>query len=217
MPGFCFAKQWLDPDSPLAHRLLVRLGCVVAPDALEIGFIEAPPDHPSPVTLGALGLERAAVTGGCICSVDDYPLRIFCVLPAQGGSIRTAIVVLRFIIDEGVFAKERRPFVIVGQRQVGTYPCVLYRYNVLGGAIGGVTRDLPQGQLPPKATVPEQIQHRLVIHDFRGCYQGREDDSCFPAVHGIVRVVTHIGSTAFLCIKVASTSVVLTQMSACRR
>ena len=44
------SKQRFDPDLPFAHRLLVRLGGVVAADPLQVGLVEA-----------ALHFEEAAV------------------------------------------------------------------------------------------------------------------------------------------------------------
>ena len=41
VPRLCFSKQWLDPDAPFAHRLLVGSSLVVTPDAVQVGFVKA--------------------------------------------------------------------------------------------------------------------------------------------------------------------------------
>src|SRR5687768_5121574 len=63
MPLFRLAEQRLDPDAALAHRLLVGGGRVVAPDAVEIGLVEAAGEDAALRAIGAARLDRARRTG----------------------------------------------------------------------------------------------------------------------------------------------------------
>src|SRR3990170_8994101 len=63
MPLLGLSKQWFDPDLPLAHRLLVRLGHVIAAHPAEVRLVEATADPPSPWGGRALAAERTGRAG----------------------------------------------------------------------------------------------------------------------------------------------------------
>jgi hypothetical protein len=76
VPVFAFPKQRLGPDLPLAHRLLIGLGTVVADDQVELGLIEMALDHVPIVILGTLGLQTTGIAGSHIGLVDSDALSI---------------------------------------------------------------------------------------------------------------------------------------------
>jgi hypothetical protein len=70
----------------------------------------------------------------------------------------------------------------IGQGNIGTDAGVFQRFDVLGGAILGITRHVARPQFPAKAGTKDEIAHGLVIHDFRGSHQHLEHDPGFPAI-----------------------------------
>jgi hypothetical protein len=54
--------------------------------------------------------------------------------------------------------------------------------QVLVGAVLAVPCDVPRSQAPAEACVPEQVEHRLVVHHLGGRHQHRQDDARLAAV-----------------------------------
>ena len=104
----------------------------------------------------------------------------------------------------------------VGQGHVGADAGVLDGDDVLGRAVGGVAGHLVRPQLPAEADPPQQIEHRLVLHDVGRRDQRGEDDAALAAVDDVVVVVAQAGRPQSR-IGEASGSVGLTRKSAVRR
>ena len=49
-------------------------------------------------------------------------------------------------------------------------------------------------QFPAKARTPEQVEHRLIIHDFLRRDQCHQDDASFASIHHIVGMVAQVYS-----------------------
>jgi hypothetical protein len=52
-------------------------------------------------------------------------------------------------------------------------------FEVLDRSIFGVTSYLAGMKVPTKDSVPEQIEHRLIVHDFSRGDQGGQNDTLF--------------------------------------
>lgn len=61
MPLFAFGKQRFDPDTAFAVRLLVRFGCVVFPDPIQILLMHTATEATSLFTGRTLRFERAGI------------------------------------------------------------------------------------------------------------------------------------------------------------
>ena len=81
----------------------------------------------------------------------------------------------------------------VGQGDVGADAGVLDGDDVLDRAVGGVPGRLAGTELAPEADPPQQIQHRLVLHDIGRGHERSQDDPPLPAVHDVVVVVAQAG------------------------
>src|SRR5690349_13037279 len=71
VPGLALGEAGRDPDLAFAHRLLVRLGGVVAAHLLEIVRRAGAVDDATPVAGRALGLDRADVARRGVSAIDD--------------------------------------------------------------------------------------------------------------------------------------------------
>jgi hypothetical protein len=105
-------------------------------------------------------------------------------------ALRAAVHVALPIEDEIVLAVEISSVREVGQRDVGADAGVLDGHDVLGGAVLGIARHLVRPDLPPKADPPQQVAHRLALHDVGRRDQGGEDDASLTSIHHVMVVVT---------------------------
>ena len=76
-----------------------------------------------------------------------------------------------------------------GSGHVGPDAGVLDGDDVLGGAVLGIAGDLVRPDLPAEADPPQQIAHRLVLHDVGRGDEGGEDDAALAAIDDVVVVV----------------------------
>ena len=108
MPLLCFSNQRLDPDLPLADRLLIGLRRVVTLHPFQVGLIEAA-SYLAPVVIGrALALEPTGVAGGSRGPVGANPFGVFVRAEAQCLVTRTVVDIGFGIGGEVVFAEEGR-------------------------------------------------------------------------------------------------------------
>ena len=77
----------------------------------------------------------------------------------------------------------------IGQRHMGQNPGIVDGDDVLGGPVLGVAGHLVRPDLPPKADAPEEIAHRLALHDVGRGDEGGEADAALPAADDVVVVV----------------------------
>jgi len=80
----------------------------------------------------------------------------------------------------------------IGQGNIGADACVFQRFDVLDGAILGITRHVARPQFPTKAGPKDEVAHGLVIHDFRRRHQHLENDARFAAIDDVVHVVAQV-------------------------
>ena len=104
-------------------------------------------------------------------------------------ALRAAVLVPFRVVGEHVPAVEARAVLEVGQRDVGADAGVLDGDDVLDGAVLGIPRDLVGPDLPAEADPPQQIAHRLALHDVGRRHQGGEDDPALAAIDDVVVVV----------------------------
>src|SRR5438270_9370782 len=57
--------------------------------------------------------------------------------------------------------------------------------------------DLSRLQFPTEAHAPEQIKHRLVVHDLRGGHQYRQDDAAFASIDHRMHMIAQVNAPAF--------------------
>src|SRR5205823_6376573 len=57
--------------------------------------------------------------------------------------------------------------------------------------------DLSRLQFPTEAHAPEQIKHRLVVHDLRGGHQYRQDDAAFASIDHRMHMIAQVNDPAF--------------------
>ena len=72
MPLLGFREERLDPDFPLAHRLLIRCGLVIGTDTLAVMFPQIAVNRPSMGTGRTLAFQRTSIARLRICSIDSY-------------------------------------------------------------------------------------------------------------------------------------------------
>src|SRR5438128_2148588 len=136
MPGLGFGKEGLDPDLPFAHRLLVRLGGVVAAHSVEISLGEGAVDDAALVTARALGFDGTGVAAGRVGAIDHLVFGVLDLAAEQALPLRAAIDVLVGIVAKRPLAKERRAGIEIRQREERANAGVLEGDDVLGRAIG---------------------------------------------------------------------------------
>ena len=133
-------------------------------------------------------------------------------------ALRAAVFVALGIVGE-VILRHRTAVrcVEVGQRDVGPDAGILEGDDVLGGAVRGIAGDLVGPDLPAEADPPQQVAHRLVLHDVGRGDEGSEDDAALAAIDDVVVVVAEADARPSPTSGVASGSVGLTRKSLVRR
>ena len=69
--------------------------------------------------------------------------------------------------------------------------------DVVDGSVGRVSRHLARPQSPAEARAPDQVEHRLVFHDFRRRDQYIHDNPRFTPTNHIMGVLTWMSSLSF--------------------
>jgi hypothetical protein len=139
-------------------------------------------EDPAAAAFGALCLERARIAGRGIGPIDDHALGVLNALPFQHVTSRTGVRVVVRIVGKLILTIER-----------STDALVLESHDVLDRAIGGVPRCLLRMELAPEAHSPQQVQHRLVLHDIRWGDEGGQDNASLTAIYDVVVVVAQAG------------------------
>ena len=102
----------------------------------------------------------------------------------------------------------------IRQWNVGADARIFHGFDVLDGAILGITRHRARSQLPAEAGAKDEVAHGLVIHDLRRRHQHLENDARFAAIDDVVNMVAQVRASTLSRIGVASGSVVLIRKSA---
>src|SRR4028119_1639121 len=179
MPRFALAKERLYPYRTFPHRLFVLFCFVVLTDNVHIRLVKMAPHRAAFVTLGTLRFEWAGITDPRIGSVE-CSLRLGADSPScKDRSIGAPVLVRVRFVREAVLAIERRPLSEIWQGHVRTDIGVFQSDNIVDGAVGRITTGKRGLEMPAEARMPEQILHRLVIHDFRWGDQHVQDDARF--------------------------------------
>src|SRR5688572_19163417 len=100
MPVLGFAKEWLNPDLPLAHRPFVGGCLVVAAHLIEVLDVQRALDLAPLAALGASGLHGAGVAGRRRGPIDHRALGVFCLPAAERVILGAAIFVAFGIVRE---------------------------------------------------------------------------------------------------------------------
>src|SRR5207248_842016 len=69
--------------------------------------------------------------------------------------------------------------------------------EVLARSIEAIGRDLFGPKTPTKAGVPEQIQHRMIVHHLPRGHQDRQNDATFASIDHIMGMIAQVGSSSF--------------------
>src|SRR5690348_10472035 len=107
MPELGLGTQRLDPDLPFAHRLLRRLGGVIAAHLLKVVGVERAVHDAAVFTFGAFGLDWAGVAGRGPGTVDDHLFTVLGRFPLRRMLLRTAIFVPLRVVREVGLREER--------------------------------------------------------------------------------------------------------------
>src|SRR4051812_11097281 len=154
MPLFRLAEQRFDPDAAFAHRLLVGGGLVVAPDAVEIGLIEAAGEDPAFPAIGAARLERTVGTGAGRCLVGPHTGIVVVASEAQHRAGLAGVHVLLGIVGERLGAEEAGPLAHSGERHVGPDAGLFERTDVVDGPVGRVSDRSLWVEMPAELSPP---------------------------------------------------------------
>ena len=85
----------------------------------------------------------------------------------------------------------------IRQGNIGPDACIFQRFDVLDGAILGIPRHQARPQVPAKARAKDEVEHRLVIHHFRGSHQHLQNDPGFAAIDDIVAMIAQMRPSSF--------------------
>src|SRR6266516_2449707 len=168
MPVLAFGKERLDPDFALVQSFLIGQGLLVVSHPFEIARIEGSMDLPTLITGGTLRFEWTGITGSCICSIFDFLCGILSTKWQERLSLRTQIAIVLGIIAELGRPVEGRHMLPVWSGNVGMDMGILNGFDVLHRSILGVASHLVGVKVPAEDAVPQQIEHRLVVHHFGG-------------------------------------------------
>jgi hypothetical protein len=113
-------------------------------------------------------------------------------------ALGTAILILtRFV------AKLRQPIIAhvvlssLGDGNVGPHVRLFDGLEVLSRSIQAIGCDLFGPQTPTEAGMPEQIQHRMIVHHLPGGHQDRQNDAPFASIDHIMGMIAQMGSSSF--------------------
>jgi hypothetical protein len=96
---------------------------------------------------------------------------------------QTVDILLYHAID--IRTKELGAVVHIRNGNVGTNALLFAGDQIVFGTVFLVTCDLSWPEFPPEAGPPEQIEHRLIVHDFGWSNQDVQDDARFTSIHHI--------------------------------
>src|SRR5207248_3955154 len=147
--------------------LLIGWRLLIGTNPLEILLSHMTIDATPLVTGRTLHFDWTVIADGSRSAIELTSVGIDYPHPLQNLVLRTAILIsLRFIAEVG-----GRPDLIalfpIRQGNIGPGALVFNGFDVLDGAICRVAGHLARMQLPPEAHTPQQVAHRLVIHDLR--------------------------------------------------
>jgi len=104
-------------------------------------------------------------------------------------ALRAAVLVPFGVVGDLVATVEIRPVLEVGQGHVGADASILDGDDVLGGPVLGVPGHVAWPVLPPKVDPPQQVTHRLALHDIGRGDERSDDDAALAAVDDVMVVV----------------------------
>src|SRR6266516_1719026 len=140
---------------------------MIGANSLEVLLIKAASEGAPVLTGGTVLFEGASIADGRIGSILLGPFGVAVRFQTQEGSVWAGIGILVGVILELTLSVERGALVKVGQGHIGTNALVFKRHDILDGSIGRVSCRLAWPQFPAEACTPDEIEHRLVFHDFR--------------------------------------------------
>ena len=187
-----FGKERFDPDFSRVQGFLVGQGLLVAPHPFEIAGMEGPMHLPTLITGGTLRFEWTRITSGGIGAVLCLLRFILHPREVQGLALGADREIVRGVISE-LGGSIIGPLVLpVRQGNIGADVLVLNGLDVLNGSIFGVASHLTGVQFPAEAHTPEQIEHRLVVHDLGRSDQCRQDDATLASIHDLRCMVAQV-------------------------
>src|SRR4051794_1140454 len=160
MPLFRLAEQRLDPDAPFAHRLPVGGGLVIAPDAVQVGLVEAAGEDPALRAISAARLDRARRTGISRRLVGPNPGVVVVASETQHRAVPAGVDVLLGVVGERLGAEEAGPLADSGEWHVGTDAGLFQGADVVDGPIGRVADRSLRMEVPAEPGSPQQILER---------------------------------------------------------
>jgi len=196
MPLFAFPEQRFDPDLTLAHGFLVGEGLLIAFDAFHRVGKKGAMDMPTTRAFGTLGFHWTDIADGRICAVLGLLGSFHSVRWTQDLALGTAILILVGLIDElreSVIAHV--VLASAGNRDVGPDVCLFDGLEVLPRSIQAISRDVFGLQVPTKTGVPEQVQHRMIVHYLSGSHQDGENDTTFASIDDIMGMIAQVSSS----------------------
>src|SRR6185312_10219351 len=120
MPVFALCKQRFDPDTPLAHGLLILLSWMICPNAIKILFIKTPFEEATLIARGTLRFERTCIACCRIRLIAFLSLRVCICVKWQDGLMRADVNIAFRIIAKGVFSIQGGSVVKIWERNIGS-------------------------------------------------------------------------------------------------
>src|SRR5258708_7973872 len=132
----------------------------------------------------------------CICAILHLLCPFKSVRRMQHLSLRAAILVMDGIISELSQSIIACALSSLRDGNVGPNVRILDGFNVLDGSICHIASHLFGPHAPPEEDMPEEVEHRLIVHDFAWHAEHRQDNPTFASVHDVVRVVAQMESSS---------------------
>src|SRR5215210_2968440 len=126
--------------------------------------------HAPALADGAPHFELAGVADRELRSVSLAPAMVVLVMKTQCLSGRAEVVIVFGIVAEMAGAKKAGVAEVeVGDRNVRPDAGFLQSRHILAGTVLGITGDLAGVAAPAEDSAPEQVEHRAILGDLRGC------------------------------------------------
>ena len=116
-------------------------------------------------TGGTLGFERTVIAVPGACPIAQRTLGGMRPIKAQFFACWTEIDIAFRLIAEAVGAEELRAVITIRRGNVGRDLLPFDGDEIVFGAICAVASHLSRPEFPAEADAPEQIEHRLIVHD----------------------------------------------------
>jgi hypothetical protein len=107
----------------------------------------------------------------------------------------TGVHITLGVIGEGLTTEELGAVIHIGNGNVGTNALVFDGNQIFFRTILLVPGDVSRPQFPAKTGTPEQVEHGLIVHDFRWRHQRCDNDASPTSIHHIMGMVAQVNAS----------------------